>query len=121
MNRRVLITLAAGCLLAFLIGFIFIGIGLVLHSRQSARDEAPRSKWHELIPETYWVIGPFGPGHDKDYEPERQPDPSKPCMTPDGDERKWVEKSIIPGAMCLDFRRAFGMKTTNNSAAYALV
>jgi hypothetical protein len=77
--------------------------------------------WVEVVPESYWVIGPFGPGHEKAYEPEQQPDPARPCKTPAGKELEWVVKPIIPGALCLDFRRAFRQKKTDDTAAYALV
>jgi hypothetical protein len=75
----------------------------------------------EIIPESYWVIGPFGPGLHNAFEPEKEPDPNKSCATPSGEELKWTVKSVIPGVKCLDFRKALQKPKTDDTACYALI
>jgi hypothetical protein len=120
-NRIIL----ACCVLALLVAVPLVAFAI----RKSHVDESPigaeAAKQNQpltmLMPETYWVIGPFGPGHSNSYEPERKADPALPCHTPDGEELHWVAKAIIPGANCLDFRKALLQPNTDDMAAYALV
>ena len=104
-------------------------IGMELYPRKKQENEKtsdpleaiPPSQWVEVVPESYWVIGPFGPGLNQVYEPEQHADPSEPCKTPAGRALKWVVKPILEGGVqCLDFRKAFGIANTDDTAAYAL-
>src|ERR1700722_3625682 len=99
-----MIAIVAG--LALLALMPLVAVGIFVYARKMKQDipppirtvAVPPADWGEVIPQSYWVIGPFGPGHDQSYEPEQQPDPAKPCKTPDGKELEWVVKPIIPGA-----------------------
>jgi hypothetical protein len=126
-THQIIIAIAAG--LALVVALSCVGVVILRYVRNTPGEVPPPNRvevipqadWVEVIPESYWVIGPFGPGHNKSYQPEQQPDPTKPCKTPAGKELEWVVRPIIPGALCLDFRRAFKQKNTDDSAAYALI
>lgn len=126
-NQKTFIVLAVS--LAIFTPLLLMAIGILVYVRRTREslpqpkgdEDTPQANWVELIPKSYWVIGPFGPGLDKAYEPEQMPDPTKPCQTPAGNELQWVVKPVIPGALCLDFRKALAQTKTDNAAAYALV
>ena len=128
-KHRVIIAIAVGVALLLLTPAVFVGIRAYQNRTQPANPdrpprppgEVPQADWLEIVPKSYWVIGPFGPGLHQSYSPEKLADPTKPCKTPAGKELQWTVNSIIPGAQCLDFRKAFKLKNTDDSAAYALV
>jgi hypothetical protein len=129
MTRTQKIVLAVGVVGIGLLVFLpLVGLAILVTSHKTPveapkpdKDAVPQADWVEIVPQSYWVIGPFGPGLNMAYEPEQQADPAKPCKTPAGEERDWVVRSIIPGAHCLDFRKALGLKNTDDTGAYALV
>ena len=129
MTRKQTTIIAVAVGLALLVLLPVVAVGILLYVRKTQEVAPPpdgaeviaKADWVEVIPKSYWVIGPFGPGMDKSYEPEQQQDPTKPCKTPAGKELEWVVKPVIPGVLCLDFRKAFKQKNTDDTAAYALV
>jgi hypothetical protein len=110
-KHKALFTGAAGAGLLLLLALV--GVGIWRYQRQSPQ-------WTEIIPESYWVIGPFGPGMHRAYEPEQHAEPTQTCKTPAGEELHWDLKSVIPRVKCLDFRKAF-KQDTKDSVGYALV
>ncbi len=120
-NRIIL----ASCILALLVALPLVAIGIRKSHDQEISKNVEQPKADQpltiVMPESYWVIGPFGPDRSNSYEPELQADPSLPCKTPAGDELRWVVRSIIPKYNCLDFRKALNQKNTDDMAAYALV
>jgi hypothetical protein len=89
-------------------------VPLIIIAVQSSGREEP------VIPQSYWVIGPFGPGMHRSYEPEKNPDPARPCRTSSGEELHWFVHPVIADYDCLDFRQAF-RQNTNDTVGYALV
>ena len=122
MSKKTRIILV-GLLLAILVALPLIALGFRKNRVEEVPKDIPKEELVQtmVIPQSYWVIGPFGPGLSKNYEPEQQADPALPCKTPSGEELHWQVKSITPNYNGLDFRKAFNKKNTDDTAAYALV
>jgi hypothetical protein len=126
-KQTTILGVSVGLALLGVVSCSVVGMLSYFHNRQESQTATdpveliPLSQWVEIVPESYWVIGPFGPGLNNVYEPEQHADPSVPCKTPAGGQLQWVEKPILEGDVrCLDFRKAFGKPNTDDTAAYAL-